>query len=258
MLKNRLIVCYHIAMPEVDLNVKLLETSRDAVSLIYAACRQCYSPRFAAELFDEKDTTAAKQAEFIRRVVASGHESPLEHAKFTFAIEGVSRALTHQLVRHRIASFSQQSQRYVKETNFDYIVPPFISEDKELKDEFLNIMGSIQESYNKLLETFKSRGRVGERANEDVRFVLPQAAETKIVVTMNARELIHFFHQRCCARAQWEIKRLADKMLVICIKELPEVFEEAGAKCVALGYCPEGEKFTCGKYPLKEKVLAKK
>ncbi|MBI5874189.1 MAG: FAD-dependent thymidylate synthase [Candidatus Omnitrophica bacterium] len=245
-------------MPEMSLNVRLLEMTQDPIALIYAACRQCYSAKFAAEMFDEKDENPKKQAEFIRKVVASGHESPLEHVKFTFAIEGVSRALTHQLVRHRIASFSQQSQRYVKETNFDYIVPPSIAEDKDLESEFLSIMGSIQASYNKLLEKFKAKGRVGERANEDVRFVLPQAAETKIVVTMNTRELIHFFHQRCCARAQWEIKRLAARMLSLCIENLPEVFSEVGAKCVGLGYCPEGENFTCGKYPLKEKVLGKK
>ncbi|HAJ56305.1 MAG TPA: FAD-dependent thymidylate synthase [Candidatus Omnitrophica bacterium] len=244
-------------MPEVSQNVRLLEMTRDPIALIYAACRQCYSAKFAGDMFDEKDKDPQKQAEFIRKVVASGHESPLEHVKFTFAIEGVSRALTHQLVRHRIASFSQQSQRYVKELNFDYIVPPSIAEDKELKDEFLNIMGSIQASYNKLLERFKARGRVGERANEDARFVLPQAAETKIVVTMNVRELIHFFQQRCCARAQWEIKRLAGRMLQICVEKLPEVFTEVGAKCVSLGYCPEGENFSCGKYPLKEKIIKK-
>ncbi len=244
-------------MPEVKLNVRLLEMTQHPIALIYAACRQCYSAKFAGDMFDEKDENPKKQAEFIRKVVASGHESPLEHVKFTFAVEGVSRALTHQLVRHRIASFSQQSQRYVKETNFDYIVPPSISADSQLKEEFLSIMASIQTSYNKLLERFKERGRVGERANEDVRFVLPQAAETKVVVTMNTRELIHFFHQRCCARAQWEIKQLAGKMLAICIEELPEVFAEVGAKCVSLGYCPEGENFTCGKYPLKEKVLGK-
>jgi thymidylate synthase (FAD) len=242
-------------MPEVTLNVRLLEMTPHAVALIYVACRQCYAAKSAAVMFDEKSENSSKQSEFIRKVVASGHESPLEHVTFTFAIEGVSRALTHQLVRHRIASFSQQSQRYVKETNFDYIVPPSIAADKDLKDEFLDIMGSIQKSYNKLLDAFQSKGRVGERANEDVRFVLPQAAETKIVATMNARELIHFFHQRCCARAQWEIKRLADRMLALCVENLPEVFEGTGAKCVALGYCPEGEKFSCGKYPLKEKVL---
>lgn len=244
-------------MPETHLNVRLLEMTQNPVALIYAACRQCYSSKSAASLFDEKEENPKKQAEFIRKVAASGHESPLEHVKFTFAVEGVSRALTHQLVRHRIASFSQQSQRYVKETNFDYIIPPSIAGDEELKEEFLGIMAAIQASYNKLLETFKTRGRVGERANEDVRFVLPQAAETKIVVTMNARELIHFFHQRCCTRAQWEIKRLADKILGLCVEHLPEVFSDVGAKCVALGYCPEGETFTCGRYPLKEKVLGK-
>ena len=245
-------------MPEANLNVRLLEVTQHAIALIYAACRQCYSPKFSAEFFDEKDSNAVKQAAFIKKVVASGHESPLEHVKFTFAVEGVSRALTHQLVRHRLASYAQQSQRYVKETNFDYIVPPSIAEDEDLREEFIRTMDLIQSSYNKLLEKFRDKGQVGERANQDVRFVLPQAAETKIVVTMNCRELIHFFHQRCCARAQWEIKRLADAMLKICQKELPEVFSETSAKCEALGYCPEGEDFTCGKYPLKEKVLGTK
>jgi thymidylate synthase (FAD) len=244
-------------MPEVNVNVRLLEVSRNPVALIYAACRQCYSQKFAGDLFDGEDQAPQKQAEFIRKVVASGHESPLEHVKFTFAVEGVSRALTHQLVRHRIASFSQQSQRYVKETDFDYIIPPFIAADDSLKSEFLKTMGLIQVSYNKLLEGFKTKGRVGEKANQDVRFVLPQAAETKIVVTMNCRELVHFFHVRCCARAQWEIKRLADKLLALAKKELPEVFEAVGAKCDALGYCPEGEAFTCGKYPLKETIIKK-
>lgn len=242
-------------MPETQLHVRLLDVTRDAVALIYAACRQCYSPKFAGELFDEKTEKPAKQKEFIAKVVASGHESPLEHVKFTFAIEGVSRALTHQLVRHRIASYSQQSQRYVKEVDFDYIVPPSIAADDELKKEFIQTMTLIQTSYNKILESFKTKGKTGELANQDVRFVLPQAAETKIVVTMNCRELTHFFHQRCCTRAQWEIKRLADRMLEIVTESLPEVFETVGAKCQALGYCPEGENFCCGKYPVKEKAL---
>ena len=245
-------------MPEANLYVRLLEVSQNAVALIYAACRQCYAAKFAGELFDEKTETPVRQAEFIRKVVASGHESPLEHVKFTFAVEGVSRALTHQLVRHRIASFSQQSQRYVKETDFDYVVPPSIAQDPDLKMRFLKTMDMIQASYNHLLETFRTKGKVGEKAYQDVRFVLPQAAETKIVVTMNCRELIHFFQQRCCRRAQWEIKRLADEMLNICRKELPDVFGPAGAKCVHLGYCPEGENFSCGAYPLKEKVLPQK
>ncbi len=242
-------------MPEIDLNVRLLDVTQNAVALIYAACRQCYSAKFAGELFDEKEEKPEKQKEFIAKVVASGHESPLEHVKFTFAVEGVSRALTHQLVRHRIASYSQQSQRYVKETDFDYVVPPSISADESLKKEFVQTMRLIQASYNKILESFRVNGKTGEQANQDVRFVLPQAAETKIVVTMNCRELTHFFHQRCCARAQWEIKRLAERMLAIVKESLPEVFEAVGAKCQALGYCPEGENFCCGKYPVKAKAL---
>ncbi|MCD6317538.1 FAD-dependent thymidylate synthase [Candidatus Aerophobetes bacterium] len=245
-------------MSQVKLNIKLLEMTQNAISIIYAACRQCYSTKFAGEIFEEKKDDMKKQEEFIKKVVKSGHESPLEHVKFTFAIEGVSRALTHQLVRHRIASYSQQSQRYVKETNFDYIIPPSIEEDETLRDEFVKVMGKIQTSYNKILKKFKEKGIVGEKANQDVRFILPQAAETKIVVTMNCRELLHFFEQRCCARAQWEIRNLANKMLEICKEHLPAVFSNAGAKCERLGYCPEGRKFTCGKYPLKEDVIKKR
>lgn len=241
-------------MSQAKLNVKLLDMPQNALSIIYAACRQCYSAKFAGDIFEEGKDSLEKQEEFVRRALESGHESPLEHVKFTFAIEGVSRALTHQLVRHRIASYSQQSQRYVKETDFGYIIPPSIEADEELKDEFVKIMCEIQISYNKMLEKFKKKGRIGERANEDARFVLPQAAETKIVVTMNCRELVHLFKQRCCSRAQWEIRNLANKMLQICKNHLPAVFSQAGAECIALGYCPEGEKFTCGKYPLKEKA----
>ena len=243
-------------MPPVKLNVKLLEATQNAISIIYAGYRQCYSAKFAGEIFEQEKGNLEKQAEFIKKVVESGHESPLEHVKFTFAIEGVSRSLTHQLVRYRIASYSQQSQRYVKETSFDYIIPPSIEKDKILKEEFVKIMREIQTSYNKMIEKFKEKGIVGEKANQDVRFILPQAAETKIVVTMNCRELLHFFEQRCCTRAQWEIRNLANKMLDICKNYLPAVFLNAGAKCKRLGYCPEGRKFTCGKYPLKEDVIA--
>ncbi len=243
-------------MPEAKkLNVKLLEVTQNAISVIYAACRQCYSSKFSADLFAAgKDLK--KQEQFVNQVVASGHESPLEHVKFTFAIEGVSRTLTHQLVRHRIASYSQQSQRYVQEDNFGYIIPPALEEDQTLKEEFEQLLEQIQRSYNKILARFKEKGKTGERANEDARYVLPGAAETKIVVTMNCRELMHFFQQRCCTRAQWEIRNLAGEMLKICREALPAVFSRAGAKCASLGYCPEGEKFSCGKYPLKEKVVA--
>ena len=233
------------------LNIKILDVTKDALSVIYAACRQCYSSKFAADISsDTKDLE--KQAEFVKKIVASGHESPLEHVKFTFAIEGVSRVLTHQLVRHRIASYSQQSQRYVKEDDFDYIIPPSIEEDKVLKNEFMKAIEQIQQSYNNMLARFKEKGKTGEKANEDARYLLPGACETKIVVTMNCRQLLHFFRQRCCSRAQWEIRNLANEMLKLCKSHLPAVFSQAGEKCISLGYCPEGEKFTCGKYPLKK------
>jgi len=245
-------------MAQAKMNVKLLDMTPKAISIIYASCRQCYSAKFAGDIFEEERENLEKEVEFVRRVVESGHESPLEHVKFTFAIEGVSRALTHQLVRHRIASYSQQSQRYVKEEDFDYVIPASIKEDEELRGEFVRIMKEIQASYNKVLKRFKEKGIVGEKANQDARYILPQAAETKIVVTMNCRELLHFFEQRCCMRAQWEIRNLANKMLKICKSNLPAVFSNAGPKCERLGYCPEGEKFTCGRYPLKEKLVKKR
>ena len=238
-------------MPKVIMNVKLLEMSQNAISLIYVACRQCYSEKFAGEVFLDQAITPEKKEAFVKNIVASGHQSPLEHVKFSFAIEGVSRALTHQLVRHRIASFSQQSQRYVKEKEFDFIIPSSIERNPEAKKEFENLMVAIQQSYTKLLMFLGQDKISGELANQDVRFVLPQAAETKIVVSMNCRELLHFFQHRCCSRAQWEIRQLANTMLKICMEKLPVVFAKAGAKCEELGYCPEGEKFCCGKYPVK-------
>lgn len=242
-------------MGQVKLNVKLLDMTQNPIQLIYAACRQCYSAKFAGDIYEGGKDDPSKQEEFIRKVAASGHESPLEHVKFTFAIEGVSRALTHQLVRHRIASYSQQSQRYVKATDFNYIIPPSIENDQGLQKTFIKTMEEIQKNYNQMLELFQQKGKSGESANQDVRFLLPQAAETKIVVTMNCRELLHFFGQRCCTRAQWEIRLLADTMLKICKHNLPAVFSQSGAKCVKLGYCPEGKQFGCGRYPLKEELI---
>lgn len=242
-------------MPQTKLDVKLLEVTQGAMAIIYAACRQCYSENFAGDIFKAGLAEPEKAEDFIRRVVATGHESPLEHVKFTFAIQGVSRAATHQLVRHRLASYSQQSQRYVKESQFDYIIPPSIEKDSRMKELFISTMGLIQENYNKLQQFYKEGGQKGEAANQDARFLLPQATETKIVVTMNCRELLHFFKHRCCTRAQWEIRALANEMLSIARRELPEVFNNAGAQCESLGFCPEGERFTCGKYPAKEKAV---
>jgi thymidylate synthase (FAD) len=244
-------------MPEATLQVTLIEVTKNPLAMIYAAARQCYSSEFAADIFAvcKRKAKGEKVPQFVKKIVASGHESPLEHVKFTFAVQGVSRVLTHQLVRHRLASYSQQSQRYIKEEHFDYIIPPRMKKKKELRDKFERLMLDIQELYNYFLACEKSTKK--EEVLQDARFVLPNATETKIVVTMNARELIHFFHERTCARAQWEIKALAEEMLRICKGKLAEVFGTAGPKCTNLGYCPEGSQFTCGRYPTKEKALKK-
>lgn len=238
-------------MAETQLRVELLAHTPDALSLIYAAFRQCYHAGFVGDMWPKLlsgGITREKQAEFVETVTASGHVSPIEHVSFTFAIEGISRALTHQLVRHRIASYSQQSQRYVDGSAFDYIIPPSVAVHPEAKALFLRCMEDIGSSYREIKAILEAAGHT--KAKEDARFLLPQAAETRIVVTMNCRSLLNFFEHRCCARAQWEIRALANEMLKICREALPVVFRMAGAPCERLQYCPEGEKFTCGRYPL--------
>ncbi len=241
-------------MPEKKCSVCLLSHTPEALPLIYAAFRQCYYPGFVGDLWDELVSGNAdreKQAAFVTKVMESGHNSPIEHVTFSFAIEGISRACTHQLVRHRIASYSQQSQRYVDGSRFDYILPPAIAKIPEARARFERFLEEVGETYRDLKTLLEAGGR-GDKAKEDARFVLPQATESKIVVTMNCRSLLHFFELRCCNRAQWEIRGLAMKMLELCKQTLPVVFATAGARCERLGYCPEGERFTCGRRPLRE------
>ena len=191
------------------------------------AAKLCYSSSDLGSLkkkIDEKDQKA-----FLERLVKMGHVSPIEHACFTFAIEGISRACSHQFVRHRIASYSQQSQRYVsEEAGFDYVIPPIISKDRELREYFEECMADAQKAYNHLVKKLREKGVIGESANQDARFVLPNASETKLMVTMNARELLHFFRQRCCNRAQWEIRRMAVEMLKLAKKVAPVIFSKSG------------------------------
>lgn len=244
-------------MAKMNCVVRLLASTPEGLSLIYAAFRQCYHPGYVAELWDELTTPDAdkdKQAAFVARILESGHESPVEHVSFTFAIEGVSRACTHQLVRHRIASYSQQSQRYVDGSDFDYILPPAIERIPEAKARFEAFIAEVGNAYRDLKAILEDAGRK-EKANEDARFVLPQAAESKIVVTMNCRSLLNFFELRCCRRAQWEIRAMANKMLDLCREQLPVIFNSAGPKCERLGYCPEGERFSCGRYPTRAVAL---
>jgi thymidylate synthase (FAD) len=238
-------------MPQVEPRVELLAHTPDALSLIYAAFRQCYHAGFVGDMWQKLvsgETTREKQAEFIAGVLESGHVSPIEHVTFTFAISGISRALTHQLVRHRVASYSQQSQRYVDGGDFNYVIPPTIEKNPAAKQMFEKCMADLRSTYQGLKKILQDNGM--EKTSEDARFVLPQAAETRIVVTMNCRSLLNFFEQRCCSRAQWEIRQVANECLKLCKKVLPVIFAVAGARCEKTGYCPEGEKFTCGRYPL--------
>ncbi len=240
--------------------VTLIAHTAEPEKLIATAAKLCYSSSDIETL--QVGLTEEKTQSFIDMLISIGHESVLEHASFTFGIEGISRACSHQLVRHRIASYSQKSQRYVNEDSFDYVIPPEIQSVPEALDEFQKQMNSLNDSYNKIAgilthqhtEVFLSQGfsekeaasKARKKANEDARFLLPNACETKIVVTMNVRSLFNFFKHRCCTRAQWEIKNVADEMLRLCCEAAPHVFRNAGPSCVMTGKCPEG-KMSCGK-----------
>jgi thymidylate synthase (FAD) len=239
-------------MPPVEMRVELLARTPNALELIYAAFRQCYHAGYAGDMWPNLlagEPERERQAEFVAQILASGHASPIEHVSFTFALSGVSRALSHQLVRHRLASYSQQSQRYVDASRFDYVMPPAIARNAAARERFLRCMEETGEAYRDIRKLLEADARAGAQAGEDVRFVLPQAAQTRIVVTMNCRSLLNFFEQRCCMRAQWEIRDVAHAMLDKCRAKLPEIFALAGAKCERLKYCPEGKRFSCGRFP---------
>ena len=241
------------------MKVKLIAYTPDGAATIAKAAKLCYSP-VGVEAIEEK-LDEAEVARFVAMLADMGHASPMEHISFTFAIEGVSRVLTHQLVRHRLASYSQQSQRYVRLDRFEYIIPKAIEKDEAAKARFIESMKAAHRAYEDLTEELKAvyvkeleesgmdekkaASAAEKRAIEDARYVLPNACETKIVVTMNARSLMHFFTMRLCERAQWEIRDMALAMLKEVLAVAPEVFKQAGPACVT-GPCPEGA-MTCGK-----------
>ena len=184
----------------------------------------------------------------LKHALKSGHESVLEHLSFTFRISGISRACSHQLVRHRLASYSQQSQRYVgisSRDSFEYVVPESISANQEACKEYERLMSVISEIYGRFVDCYKI-------PQEDARYLLPNACTTELVMTMNARELRHFFNLRCCNRAQWEIRELAYMMLRLCKQVAPKIFEDAGPSCKKLKYCPEVR--SCGLHPKLEEL----
>jgi thymidylate synthase (FAD) len=230
-------------MPEAILNVVLLRHTPEPEEVVAMAAKLCYS---ASGMEDLKQKIETKDQEtFVERLASIGHLSPVEHISFTFGIEGISRACSHQLVRHRVASYSQQSQRYVKEEQFDFIIPPSIKQDQALTQEYKKFMADAQENYTRALKRLEAFGYQGEAGQQDARYLLPNAAETKIIVTMNARELLHFFRVRTCNRAQWEIRAMAERMLALAKTTAPTIFAKAGPGCLYAA-CPEGT-MTCGK-----------
>lgn len=249
------------------MNVELLQYNPDCEKIVAAAAKLCYSSAKIEGILDGLDEE--KTEKFLNRLVSLGHESPTEHVTFTFGIEGVSRSLTHQLVRHRLASYSQKSQRYVNEGQFEFVTPPEIEAIPEAKEEYLKAMADDVASYNKLADILfkkhyeqmilsgmdekKAKTAAEKKAIEDARYVLPNACETKIIVTMNTRSLMNFFRHRCCERAQWEIRDLACRMLMLVKEVAPTLFKYAGPACVS-GKCPEGD-MSCGKMLEKRKMF---
>ncbi len=214
--------------------VQLLQHTPEPERVVAAAARLCYSAASIDQLLEQE---ADERGRLLEKILSLGHLSVLEHASFSFGVEGISRACSHQLVRHRLASYSQQSQRYVSEKKrFAAVVPPSIAADDDLHRRYEALLDDIHHLYGDLLAA-------GIPA-EDARFVLPNAAQTKLVVTMNARELRHFFNLRCCRRAQWEIRALAVQMLRLARRAAPLLFAGAGPGCLA-GPCPEG-RMSCG------------
>ena len=242
------------------LNVELVAYTPMPQKVIAAAAKMCYSPADAGTILE--GLTEEKTERFLEMLTQIGHESPIEHASFTFAIEGVSRSLLAQITRHRLASYSVQSQRYVKikEGAFSFVTPPEIAKDPEAMELYQRSMERCYQDYlaladrlqarhtRELMETGLSEKEAKKRAEkmaiEDARYVLPNACETKLMVTMNARSLYNFFRLRCCNRAQWEIRELAWQMLRLCREAAPVLFEKAGPACL-FGPCPEG-KMSCG------------
>ncbi|MBN1798109.1 MAG: FAD-dependent thymidylate synthase [Spirochaetales bacterium] len=217
------------------MQVTLISYTDNPEQVCVQAGKVCYSPHGIKQI--QKHLSKEKDGAFLARIIRMGHLSVIEHASFSFMIEGISRACSHQLVRHRIASFSQKSQRYVDEKQFDYIIPPSIAAHQDAVKTYNQFMEQTMAFYNELVDHGIPK--------EDARFVLPNATETKIFVSMNGRELLHFFEKRLCQRAQWEIRAAAEQMLDLVKKIAPNMFSTAGPGCV-YGSCPEGT-LSCGK-----------
>lgn len=239
------------------MKVKIITCTPEPESVVAAAARLCYSNSNIDSIMERQ--TPEKIKEMIEKLMSMGHESPLEHVSFTFGIEGVSRSLLAQITRHRIASYSVQSQRYVDMENFLPVVPFDIENNDTAYNSFKIAMIYANAYYKNIVEELEKQYVENDRldqsvahkkAIENARSVLPNACPTNLIVTMNARSLLNFFKHRCCNRAQDEIRELANEMLALCKNIAPNIFAKAGASCVS-GKCPEG-KMSCGKQITKD------
>lgn len=269
---------------QAKLKVKLIAYTPNPDKVVATAAKLCYSSTDIETLQDS--LTDDKVEKFLNMLMNINHQSPIEHVSFTFAVEGISRALTHQLVRHRIASYSQKSQRYVREGQFQYIIPKEIENNKDAKELYIYSMEDIQDTYDRIvallltqyadeylkqnnividdkeysIDNFKvskfqelnkkEYNKAEKKAIENARYILPNACETKIIITMNARTLLHYFNERCCVRTQDEHREMAFAMLKEVKQVAPLIFKNAGAKCVKNKICPEGN-MSCGMFPTK-------
>ena len=226
------------------MKVTLLAHTPEPEKLVAAAAKLCYSQKVNIESLMDS-LTPDNVEKFVGKLESYGHGSPFEHASFTFAIEGVSRAFLAQITRHRVGtSFSVRSQRYCSEENFETIMPPAVKANDEARIAYRSVEADIKNAYHKMREA--------GIANEDARSILPNSCETRMIVTMNVRQLWHYFNERCCTRAQTEHRQVANEMLRLCKKAAPILFRHAGPKCVQ-GYCPEGS-MSCGKVPTMEEL----
>lgn len=230
-----------------SVEVRLISKPENMLKTVYTACRTCYSADSPLNIYDcDSAQDEEKMLKLIKRVISSGHYSTIEHIQISFAINNISRACSHQLVRHRHMSFSQKSQRYVKEKGqFDYIIPPTIEKNEELTNKYNHFMTLISDFYLELTDA-------GIPA-EDARFILPNATSTSMVASLNLRELIHLANLRLCTRSQTEIRILVKKMCEEIIKQEPWLTEYLVPKCERLGYCDEDK--SCGRKPIKESIL---
>ncbi len=219
--------------------------------IVATAGKLCYSKADITSLNEKLSDEDIKT--FIDKLTNLGHLSPFEHANFTFGIEGISRTCSHQIVRHRTGSYSQQSQRYVNlDSSFEFIIPEEIGDCEEVKKVYIDSIYRDYDAYKditvKLAEKYVMKGmnksQAIKKALEDARFALPNACETKLIMTMDARNLLHFFEDRCCMRAQWEIREVAHQMLDLVLEVAPNLFSKAGASCT-FGKCKEGA-MSCG------------